>query len=170
MTFRPRTALIGLAALAICAAPALGLAHEPARPPSGSAAPLVGDAGDAARVVDAFHAALKAGDTGKAARFMADDVLIFEAGRAEHSKAAYASGHLAADAKFVATATETVLSRTGGASGEMAWTTTEGRIQGRAGEKTIDRMTVETMVLRKTSAGWRIVHVHWSSGAASSPH
>jgi ketosteroid isomerase-like protein len=31
--------------------------------------------------------------------------------------------------------------------------------------KPVDRLTTETMVLRKTPDGWRIVHVHWSSAA-----
>ncbi len=46
---------------------------------------LRGKAAGAGQVVDAFHAALRAGDTAKAAALLADDALIFEAGYAERS-------------------------------------------------------------------------------------
>jgi hypothetical protein len=30
----------------------------------------------------------------------------------------------------------------------------------------VDRLTVETMLLRRHADGWRIQHIHWSSRAA----
>jgi hypothetical protein len=32
--------------------------------------------------------------------------------------------------------------------------------------KAVDRLTTETMVLRRVGAAWKIVHIHWSSAAA----
>ena len=32
--------------------------------------------------------------------------------------------------------------------------------------KPLDRVTTETMILRRDRSGWKIVHIHWSSGAA----
>lgn len=146
------------------------LAHSPSVSPIGMEHPaLPGEGSPAERVVDAFHAALRAGDTTKAASLMADDLLVFEAGNAERSKAAYAQEHLAADAKFESTVVETVLRRSGATRGDTAWFATEGWIKGASGDKTIDRLTTETMVLARTNAGWRIVHVHWPSRAAPSP-
>jgi ketosteroid isomerase-like protein len=152
------------------AAPASSQAHEPTSKAAAHAATLSGPAAQAAAVVDAFHAALKAGDTGKAAGFLEDGVVVFEAGGAERSRADYAAGHLAADAAFTKTATETQLRRTGGASGEVAWIASEGRTTSATGAKAVDRLTTETMILRRSPKGWRIVHVHWSSRAAAAAH
>ncbi|WP_309604366.1 nuclear transport factor 2 family protein [Phenylobacterium sp.] len=166
------TRLLRLSALCLAAGlvlPPQALAHTAA--PSAETRPiaLAGAAADAAGVVDAFHAALKAGDTGKAASLMAAGVLVFEAGGAETSKAAYAAEHLPADAAFEATALETILRRSGAAASDSAWIATEGRVQARAGEKVTDRLTTETMILARTAGGWRIVHVHWSSRANPPP-
>ena len=98
MTYLMRTLSVICLVGAGLALPPLALAHPVAASAETKAAPLSGAAAEAARVVDAFHAALKAGETGKAARLMAPSVLVFEAGGAEASKAAYGAEHLAADA------------------------------------------------------------------------
>lgn len=131
-----------------------------------AAPPLKGDAAAAAKVVDAFHAALNVGDTASAAALMSDGVLVLESGGAERSKAAYAAHHLAADAAFQKAALESLVRRVGGASGDLAWVATEGLVSGQVGERAINRTTTETMLLERQPAGWRIVHVHWSSRSA----
>lgn len=170
MMFLMRTVSAICLATAGLALPAIALAHPVTTSAVNKAAPLNGAAADAARVVDAFHAALKAGDTVTAGGLMAPGVLVFEAGGAEASKTAYAAGHLAADAAFEKTAVEETLRRTGAAIGDSAWIATEGRVQARTGEKITDRLTTETMILARTAAGWRIVHVHWSSRANAPAH
>ncbi len=130
---------------------------------AGSAVGLSHDAAEAAATVDAFHAALRAGNTAKAAELLADDLVVFEAGFAEPSKAVYAAEHLAADAAFEKTAGERLLRRVGQASGGMAWIASEGVTRAMVGDHLTERLTTESMVLRRTPAGWRIVHVHWSS-------
>ncbi|MFC3068445.1 YybH family protein [Phenylobacterium soli] len=151
-------------------APTIALSHPSgAAPAARHAWALAGEAAAAARVVDAFHAALKTGEPDKAAALLASDVLVFEAGGAERSKADYAAAHLAADAKFEGAAESTPQQRTGAASGGLAWIATEGRVRSQSGEKVVDRLTTETMILRRTPEGWRIVHIHWSSRAASPP-
>jgi ketosteroid isomerase-like protein len=163
----PRRLIAALALSVLLASPTASPAHpNDSTPARALASALSGGAADAAAVVDAFHSALKTGDVDRAASLLSDDVTIFESGGAERSKADYAAGHLGADAKFEGAASVTVRQRTGFASGDIAWIATEGRIQGRSGDKAIDRLTTETMVLRKTPAGWRIVHVHWSSHAS----
>ena len=124
------------------------------------------DASAAATVVDAFHAALKANDTAGALAMLAEDVMIFEEGGAERSREEYASHHLEADASFAAVTEATITRRAGWADGAVAWITSEGRTTGLAGDRTIDRLTVETMVLKRGPDGWRIQHIHWSSRAA----
>ena len=132
------------------AAPASRLA-APVRPP--------------AAVVDAFHGALRRGDTKAALGFLAADALIFEVGGVERGKAEYASHHLAADAAFSRALPAAITHRSGEAVGNLAWIATEGRTTGTYKGKAVDRRTVETMVLRRTGAGWKIVHIHWSSAA-----
>lgn len=166
MTAFPRSSVAVLAMSVIVAAPTASTAHPTVSQPAAPVvAALSGEAGDAAATIDAFHAALKAGDGDRAAALMSEDAMVFEAGGAERSKAAYAAEHLAADIKFERDATASIRQRVGAAAGGIAWIATEGRVQGHSGDKVLDRLTTETMVLRRTPTGWRIVHVHWSSRA-----
>ncbi len=120
----------------------------------------------AARVVDAFHTALEQGDTEAALTFLADDVLIFEGGGAERSKAEYAEHHLAADAAFSAAVPSVMSRRTARAGADSAWVASESRTTGEFNGRPIDSLSAETMVLRHEADGWRITHIHWSSHAA----
>ncbi|MBU1538417.1 MAG: nuclear transport factor 2 family protein [Alphaproteobacteria bacterium] len=124
------------------------------------------EAAEAASVVDAFHAALEAGDTASALTFMAEDVMIFEEGGAERSRDEYASHHLQADASYAAASESTMTRRAGWVDGDVAWITSEGSTTGQAGNSATTRLTVETMVLKRGQEGWRIQHIHWSSRAA----
>ena len=133
--------------------------------PVTTAAPMA-DAG-AAKVVDAFHAALARADTAAAADFLTDAMLVFEAGGAERSKTEYASHHLPADAVFAEAVGSELTRRSGGASGNLAWVASEGRTKGRYKDRDVDQVTTETMVLQRVSGVWKIVHVHWSSRATA---
>ncbi|MCY7280728.1 MAG: nuclear transport factor 2 family protein [Sphingomonas bacterium] len=121
---------------------------------------------EAAAVVDAFHAALGRGDTDGAAALLDPNVLIYESGRAERSKAEYAAHHLPADAIFAKAIRRTVTRRSGRADGSSAWLTTEATSKGKYKDKAIDSVGVETMVLKRIDQTWRIVHIHWSSANA----
>ena len=155
---------IGLiAAFMALAAPAAAHDRKAAAAPSTLLPPA---AREAARTVDAFHAALARGDTRGAAAYVADDALIFEEGGAERSKAEYAAEHLGADAQFSRSVTSLAERRTGRADRDFAWIASEGRTTGTFRGKAVDRRTTETMILRRIGKGWKIVHVHWSSAAA----
>ena len=138
------------------------------RPAANSAdvAALHPGARDAAAVVDAFHAALGRGDTAAAAALLAEDALIFESGGVERSKAEYESHHLAADAAFSGAVPAVVLRRAGNAANGLAWVATEARMTGKYKDRAVDRLSTETMILRDTGRGSKIVHIHWSSQAA----
>lgn len=163
---RPSVRLCGLfAAVAMIGAGTAVIAHPTAQPkPAASAEPTPLPA--AAKVVDAFHAALDRGDTAAAAGLLSTALVVFEGGEAERSKAEYAAHHLAADAAFSQAVGSRMTRRSGGVSGDLAWIASEGRTQGRYKNRDIDRITTETMVLRRVSGVWKIVHVHWSSRAA----
>jgi ketosteroid isomerase-like protein len=120
----------------------------------------------AAATVDAFHAALRSGNSGAAAALLADDALIYESGGAERSKAEYEASHLPADIEFSKAVREMLLRRSGAATASLAWVASEGRLSGSFRGKPVNRVTTETMVLRRTPTGWKIIHIHWSSAAA----
>jgi ketosteroid isomerase-like protein len=113
--------------------------------------------------VDAFHKALKDNDSRQALALLADDVLIYESGYAETSKAEYASHHLEADMAFLKGVKQSVLARSAQASGDIALVTSQGQTTGTYKDKTIDSASTETMVLRRNDGQWKIVHIHWSS-------
>jgi ketosteroid isomerase-like protein len=140
-----------------------------AAPAFATVAPSAAEAAPSAATatVDAFHAALKAGDTRAALDLLANDVLVFEEGVAERSKAEYAARHVAADAAFSSAVPATRTRRRSGGTGDFAWVATEGRVNGVFRGREVNRVTVETMVLRRVGATWKIVHIHWSSAAAS---
>lgn len=119
----------------------------------------------AATVVDAFHAALRAGDTKGAMSHLAEKALIYEAGGVERGRQEYASHHLGADSAFAQAVPGKVTRRAGEAVGNIAWIATEGRTTGTYKGKAVDRTTAETMVLRRQGSAWKIVHIHWSSAA-----
>jgi ketosteroid isomerase-like protein len=123
-------------------------------------------AAQVAAPVNAFHSALRRGDAAGAAALLAEDALIFEEGGAERSRAEYVARHLAADVEFSRAVTSTVTSRSARASDGLAYVTSEGRVKGLFRGKRVDRLTTETMILRKLGGQWKIVHIHWSSAPA----
>lgn len=142
------------------------LAHEPLQTAAASVDDVQAEAAAATSVVDAFHAALEHGETDAALALLADDVLIFEGGGAERSKAEYAEHHLAADAAFSAAVPSVRSRRIARAGADSAWVASESRTTGAFNGRPIDSLSVETMVLRHEADGWRITHIHWSSHAA----
>lgn len=161
-----RTSLaLALSVAVLSATPAF--AQDRVHGPDRAAGSVTAEAADAAATVDAFHAALKAGDTTAALTFLAPEVMVFEQGGAERSRDEYASHHLGSDAAFAAASEATVARRSGWADGEIAWITSEGRTTGQFNGRAVDRLTTETMVLKRRPDGWRIHHIHWSSRAPS---
>jgi mono/diheme cytochrome c family protein/ketosteroid isomerase-like protein len=116
-----------------------------------------------AAAVDAFFAALQRGDRVAAERWLDPDVLIFESGGAERSRDDYASVHMGEDIAYLRTARQTVLHRTGDAIGDLAWVASEQRLTKTNQAGAAAPTSTETMVLKRTVDGWRIVHIHWST-------
>jgi ketosteroid isomerase-like protein len=121
----------------------------------------------AAAVVEAFHAALRRGDTKAALSNLADEALIYEAGGVERGSQEYASHHLGADSAFAQAVPGKVTRRVGQAVGDIAWIASEGRTTGTYKDKAVDRVTSETMVLQRQGKTWKIVHIHWSSAVGT---
>lgn len=122
-------------------------------------------AGEAARVVERFHAALAAGDRAQALELLDPAVVIYEQGGAELSRDEYASHHLGDDLAFAGAVARTVVDRRQDVAGDLAWVITRSEAKGRFRERDVATRNTETMVLRRTAGAWRIVHVHWSGRA-----
>ena len=117
----------------------------------------------AAATVDRFFAALVAGELDKAGAELDQDVIILESGGAEHSAAEYLAHHAKDDAEFLSTAQQMPGRRTARVSGDFAWVASESDLVVQQDGKPMTIASTETMVLRSTPAGWKIVHIHWSS-------
>jgi ketosteroid isomerase-like protein len=114
--------------------------------------------------VEAFHAALKKGDRAAVMALLAPDAEILEGGHAE-SRAEYEKGHLASDIEFaqaVPSTRENVVARQ---EGSAAWVTSSSRVSGSFKGREVNSAGAELIVLSKTTDGWRIRAIHWSSYA-----
>jgi ketosteroid isomerase-like protein len=151
-----RCTAIFLAALVLVAGPASS--EEPRTD-------VPDEARAAAATVDRFFAALSAGDIDKAALELDPQVLILESGGAERSAAEYLGGHAKSDAEFLKKAEHKPGHRTARASGDLAWVASDNDMVIQQDGKPVTIASAETMVLRRTGSGWKIVHIHWSSRA-----
>jgi ketosteroid isomerase-like protein len=113
--------------------------------------------------VDRFSAALSAGNLDRAAAELDSDLIVLESGGAEYSAAEYLGGHAKYDAEFLKLAKVTPVRRTARTSGTLAWVASESEIRAEKDGKPEVILSAETMVLQSTDAGWKIVHIHWSS-------
>lgn len=114
------------------------------------------------KVVDAFHAALLAGDSIIALGYLADDVTILESGGVEN-KEHYRSGHLAGDIRFA----QAVPRKRGeievSIKGDVAWVYSTSITQGQMGDRKINSQGAELVVLARDDGIWMIKAIHWSS-------
>jgi len=124
---------------------------------------IAAEAATPAAVVDAFSAALKAGDAGAVEKLLAPDVFIAESGGAERSFAEYAGHHMPADMTFSKAMSTTIKDRRVFEGGSLATVVTEAVSKGTWRDKPVHSRLMETMTLQKTGEAWRIVHIHWSS-------
>lgn len=116
--------------------------------------------------VDAFHAALAAGDAEAALAQLAAEVVIFEGGGAEMSREEYASHHLGADMQFAAAVEREVTDRREKVVGDLAYVLSRTRTTGAFRDREIDSVGVETILLQQRDGSWKITHIHWSSREA----
>jgi uncharacterized protein (TIGR02246 family) len=158
--------LVGMLALGIGAR---ADAHDPAAAVAATISDVESAATDAVRVVDAFGEALKANRIEEASQLLAEDVLVLESGGGERSRVQYLAEHAAADAAYLQGAEQQLTARRARVAGDLAWVGSETRTTTHKDGKARTSLGTETMVLRRTDAGWRIVHIHWSSRAVAQP-
>ena len=122
----------------------------------------VGDSAAVATVVDRYHRALESGDSVGALTLLTSDAVILESGGIE-TREEYRSHHLPADIAFaravksVRTAIRVVV------RGDVAWATSSSTAEGKFRGRPVDSASAELMVLTRTTDGWRINAIHWSS-------
>ena len=134
-------------------------AHAPVMP----AAAISDQAKPAVAVVEQFSKALQAADFARVRELLAGDVLILESGGAERSREEYLGHHAISDAAFLKGAHIQLKRRTAHAEGPLVWVGTESELHATKDGKPLTLLSTETMILRKSGADWRIVHIHWSS-------
>jgi ketosteroid isomerase-like protein len=148
-------------ALTIVLAPAIALAAGETKP--AKAPPDTAVLAEATAAVDAFHTALRKGDKPAALSMLDDSVEVFEQGAIERSKAEYTAKHLDADMAFSGSTKATRMNRGGAILGNLAYITSENKVTGTFRGKSVNSVSIETMVLHKAGKEWKIMHIHWSS-------
>ena len=118
---------------------------------------------DAVKVVDAFSEAIRTNRLDQARDLLDPQVLILESGGAERSRDQYMAGHAIEDAAFMRDATVQLRHRRAQAEGDFAWVGSESSLQAVNEGKPLSLSSAETMLLKRTAQGWKIVHIHWSS-------
>ncbi len=112
--------------------------------------------------VERFHGALAASDSALAVSVLADDALVIESG-AIQSRAEYLGHHLGADMK-ASQGSKGVRSVTNvTVVGTMAYVVSKTETPASGAEGSTASELVELMVVSKSTNGWKIRAVHWSS-------
>lgn len=124
--------------------------------------PAASDSTEAAAVIDRFHVALAAGDSAAAAMLLLPDVVILESGGIE-SREEYLGGHLRGDMAFAQAVPRERGPIAVRIDGDIAFATSTSVARGEYRGQPVNSAGAELIVLRRTSDGWRIAAVHWSS-------
>ena len=117
----------------------------------------------AVAVVERFGKALATADFKTVESLLDADVLILETGGAERSRQEYLGHHAISDAQFLKGTHSQLQRRRARIAGDLAWVGSESELHATKDGKPMTLLSTETMVLEKTGADWRIVHIHWSS-------
>lgn len=129
---------------------------------AGAGAQRATDSATVVATVARFHSALAAGDSTAALGLLADEVMIMEGGEIQ-TRAEYRASHLAADIRASASSPSTNAVKQVTVQGDAAWVISTMTSQRQTGATTRTSITAELMVLKRTTAGWRITAVHWSA-------
>lgn len=107
-------------------------------------------------------------DSVAALKLLASDVQILESGDLENLEH-YRSHHLRADMAFSRAVPSQTTDSSVVVNGDVAWVVGMSRNTGMFQERAINSVGAELMVLSRTSEGWRICAIHWSSRTIRKP-
>lgn len=116
-------------------------------------------------VVRSFHDALRRGDAQAAQALLAADAVVLEGGHME-TREEYLKHHLQADIEFARAVPSKVTRSEATVSGATAWVRSATSSQGQFRNRAVRLSGVELVVLTRTTTGWEIRAVHWSSHEA----
>ncbi len=121
-----------------------------------------GDSAAVASVVDRYHRALESADSAGALALLASDAVILESGGIE-TREEYRSHHLPADIAFARGVKSVRSPIRVVVQGDVAWATSTTTAQGDFRGRPVNSAGAELMVLTRTTDGWKINAIHWSS-------
>ena len=152
------SACIALATVATGSAFAASPTTSPA-----AAAPVSPAATEAAQVVDAFMSALVNGQFDAARQLMAPDAVVMSNGQVLGLRDNYIDGAARGDSTALRSVQRELVRRDVRGGTDVAWILSEKRLRPMASSASgPSESVIETMVLARTSAGWKITHIHWS--------
>lgn len=155
---RPLLFALSLALSAVTAAPTF--AQSPA---SGAPMHRLSPAeNDAVQMVDAFAAAIVAGQLDAARQFMAPDAVVVVNGQILGNRDAYIDGAARSDAAALRTVERDILRREVSAGPDFGYVVSEKRMRVPGNAKGPSEVVVETMLIARMASGWKITHIHWS--------
>jgi len=114
-------------------------------------------------VVNQLREAIRSGDVALAERALAENVMIFEQGHVESSRAEYMGHHFKEDVAYAKLVPSKVVSVGTVIDAGMALVTATTTTDGLYKDKPVKSAGVETYVLRLRDDAWRIEHIHWSN-------
>ncbi len=123
------------------------------------------DAASIKHAAEEFHNALAGHKPDAVMALLQPDALIVEGGTVQ-TRDEYQREHLSADLAYAGAVPGKQLDAVVRQDGEVAWVTSTFRVAGTFKDKKINELAAETMILTKTSEGWRIRSIHWSSQKA----
>jgi ketosteroid isomerase-like protein len=153
--------------ITVCLAVSVGmtiLAESVIAEPEGPAGQINVDSAAVAGVVNQFHDALEKGDSATALSLLASDAVVLESGRLE-TRNEYRSHHLSSDIQFSRAIKAVRAPLKVVVVGDIAWTSGTSTAQGDFNGRAVNTTGAESMVLSRSSGGWKIRSIHWSSRA-----
>lgn len=114
-------------------------------------------------VVDAYREALRTGDRVGVVAQLAADVVIYEQGFEERGRDTYVERTLANDLTFASMVQREQRGREAWEDGNLAWVLVRSVDRGDFDGRRLELENTETLLLRRTAEGWKIVHIHRSA-------
>ena len=122
---------------------------------------------EAVRIVDGFMTALSNGQLEAARQSMTPDAVVIANGTVLGTRDAYIDGAAKEDAVAMKSVrSRELVHRDAQIGAQLGWVVSEKRMVGEGAGQLRTMVLTETFLLTKTTSGWKIRGIHWSSRAA----
>ena len=121
---------------------------------------------EAVQVVNTFMASLANGQLEAARQLMTTDAVVMADGKVLGNRDDYINGAAKGDSAALRSVQRELLRRDAKAGADVGWVLSEKRLRASTAAAGPSEVVVETMLLAKTPAGWKITHIHWSGRRA----